>query len=160
MNRSKLITSLVVCAVALLTVLFSCQAKAAPPVSVQQCMNDAVVKGFVRSGIYGGVLYGGATAVGLAFAPAGTITAGVFVAAVGVNTFVGGTLGVGSSAMTRLSDGSYFKDSIDPVAAACVVKTAKDGLQSLAESAAAQVKKSTVKAAGVVKNAWNSPMPS
>ena len=77
MNRSNVIKSLVVLFVVIVTLFVSCDAKAAKPKTLEECVVDAEFKGYVRAGVYGGVLLGGATALGLAVAPA-AVPAGAF----------------------------------------------------------------------------------
>ena len=114
-----------------------------------KCVAEAYLKGYGWSGTYGGAIMGVGTAVGLALSPT-PVGWGVGIAVVGLNTLTGGALGVGSSAVTRLSDEKFF--GFNPTTLACVEKTAAGVGGKIKEFFTKDIPRGA-------KNTWNSPMP-
>jgi len=86
-----------------------------------QCTKDALIAGYGWSAAYGaGIMVIGGI-IGIATAP---VSLPVGVAVLGVNAVTGGALGLGSSAVTRVSDDVRFE--VNPVAAACLEKVKKE----------------------------------
>lgn len=86
-----------------------------------QCTKDALIAGYGWSAAYGaGIMVIGGV-IGIATAP---VSLPVGIAVLGVNAITGGALGLGSSAVTRISDDVRFE--INPVAAACLEKVKKE----------------------------------
>lgn len=86
-----------------------------------QCTKDALLAGYGWSAAYGaGIMVIGGI-IGIATAP---VSLPVGIAVLGVNAVTGGALGLGSSAVTRISDDVRFE--VNPVAAACLAKVKKE----------------------------------
>jgi hypothetical protein len=98
---------------------------------VEDCTKTVYLRGYGASGAYGAGIMGGATLLGIALSPAGSFTLGSGAVAVLLNTVTGGAIGVGSSAVTRLMDGSYFKR--DPIVTACDMQAVGKGASSLSD---------------------------
>jgi hypothetical protein len=118
--RKYLGVIIVVVAALFVTSLYSCTAKAAETVHQQQvmkCTAKALFTAYGWSALYGGGLMGA-----VAFSTGGPI---------GTSVMVGAAIGVGSSAVTRMSDIIGFKT--DPLMAACVleIEQKKTYLESL-----------------------------
>jgi hypothetical protein len=92
---------------------------------VDDCMVDATVKSIGIAGLYGaGVMFVG-SGLGVWIAPAGMYTAGQAAAVVGLNTFTGGMLGIGSGTVTHIVLNNEFDgDALRP---ACLRKAARQG---------------------------------
>lgn len=88
--------------------------------TLSECTKDALLKGYGWSALYGaGVMTVGA-GLGIALAP---VTMPVAVVIVGVNGVIGASIGIGSSAVTRISDQAYFDSN--PLIKACINKLNK-----------------------------------
>ncbi len=89
--------------------------------NANKCTKDALLAGYGWSAAYGaGIMVVGGI-IGLATAP---VSLPVGVAVIGVNVITGGALGIGSSAVTRISDDVRFEKN--PVALACLEKVKKE----------------------------------
>lgn len=90
---------------------------------VHKCTTTTVFKGYGWSALYGGLLLGGTAALGVAIAPVSVPTSVATGVIVG-DTIIGALLGVGSSAVTRISDSNEIGS--ENLAQGCMKKIAKE----------------------------------
>ncbi len=87
---------------------------------ITECTKEAILKGYGWSGAYGAGVMALGAGLGLIVAPA---AAPVAVAVIGINAVIGGAIGIGSSAVTRISDETFFDQN--PIVTACIKKVLK-----------------------------------
>lgn len=124
------IVKLLVAAIALgILMLVAQTAKAGVMQDVESCQKDILFESVRNGAAYGGAVQGGGAALGLLFAPAGTVTAGAAVGVVIGNAVMGALIGTGASLTTHITVNNYF--DMDGMFPACVMKLQKDAIKKL-----------------------------